>query len=295
MNLRQLQYFVAVAEEQHFGRAAMRLHMAQPPLSQQIRGLEADLGVQLLRRTTRRVELTEAGAAYLERARAIIAAVDDAGHLARLVGGGSVGRLSIGCVGSATYSLLPALARGLSQELPGVDFAFRGEMLVPDEVSGLRSGTIDIALLRPPVADSSIAVHHLRQERLVVALPSEHPLASRRGVAVRDLRDQPLIMHSARRDSVMADAVLRLCRAAGFEPTVRHEVDETSTLVALVAGGLGAAIVPEPVSALKLGGVTYVPLSDREAVVELAVAHLADRTEPHLERAVATVRRLVTE
>lgn len=103
-----------------------------------------------------------------------------------------------------------------------------------------------------------------------------------------------LIMHSTRRDSVMSDVVLRLCRAAGFEPIVRHEVDETSTLVTLVAGGLGAAIVPEPVSALKLGGVTYVPLSDRKAVTELAVAHLADRAEPHLERAVATIRRLVT-
>ena len=172
MNLRQLRYFVAVAEEQHFGRAAVRLHMAQPPLSQQIRALEGDLGVQLLRRTTRRVDLTEAGAAYLERARSILAAVDDAGHLARLVAAGSVGRLAIGCVGSATYSLLPPWPAACPQELPGVDFAFRGEMLVPDEVSGLRSGEIDIALLRPPVADSSIAVHHLRDERLVVALPA---------------------------------------------------------------------------------------------------------------------------
>src|SRR5690625_7877051 len=107
MNLRQMRYFVAVAEERHFGRAAARLHMAQPPLSQQIRSLEDDLGVQLLRRTTRRVELTEAGAAYLERAREILAAVDAAGHEARRVAAGSVGRLAVGCVGSATYSLLP--------------------------------------------------------------------------------------------------------------------------------------------------------------------------------------------
>ena len=295
MNLRQLQYFMAVAEEQHFGRAAARLHMAQPPLSQAIRNLERDLGVQLLHRTTRRVDLTAAGAAYLEQARAILSAVDDAGHLARLVAAGSVGRLAIGCVGSATYSLLPTLARGLAAELPGVDFAFRGEMLVPDEVSALRSGEIDIALLRPPVADASIAVHHLRTERLVVALPAEHPLAARRRIAVRDLRGEPMIVHSARRDSVMSDVVLHLCRSAGFEPAVRHEVDETSTLVTLVAGGLGVAIVPEPVTALQLGGVVYVPLSDREARTELAVAHLADRTEPHLERAVAAVRSLVTE
>ena len=293
MDLRQLRYFVAVAEERHFGRAAARLHMAQPPLSQQIRALEADLGVQLLHRTTRRVDLTEAGAAYLERAREILDSVDDAGHEARRVAAGAVGRLAVGCVGSATYSLLPVLAHGLSEELPGIDFAFRGEMLVPDQVRALRDGDIDIALLRPPVTDPVVAVQVLRRERLVVALPADHPLAGRRRLPTRALRDQPLITHSGRRDSVMSDLVLRLCRAAGFEPRVRHEVDETSTLVTLVAGGLGVAIVPEPVTALPLAGVVYRPLADRGATTELAVAHLADRTEPHLRRAVETVTALV--
>jgi DNA-binding transcriptional LysR family regulator len=293
MDLRQLRYFVAVAEERHFGRAAARLHMAQPPLSQQVRSLEADLGVQLLHRTTRRVELTDAGAAYLDRARAILGAVDEAGHEARRVAAGSVGRLAIGCVGSATYSLLPALARGLSEELPRVDFAFRGEMLVPDQIRCLRSGEVDIALLRPPVADPSIAVQVLRRERLVAALPAEHPLAARRRFGVSRLRDEPLIVHSSRRDSVMSETVMRLCRAAGFEPRIRHEVDETSTLVTLVAGGLGVGIVPEPVSALQLEGVAYRSLTDRDATTELAVAHLADRSEPHLQRAVEAVTRLV--
>lgn len=295
MDLRQLRYFVAVAEERHFGRAAARLHMAQPPLSQAIRGLETDLGVQLLERTTRRVDLTEAGAAYLEQARKILAEVEEAGHQARRVAAGSVGRLALGCVGSATYSLLPALARGLSEQLPGIDFAFRGEMLVPDQVRALHAGEIDIALLRPPVADTAIAVQILRRERLVVALPADHHLATRRRISAKDLRDEPLIVHSSRRDSVMFDVVARLCRTAGFEPNIRHEVDETSTLVTLVAGGLGAAIVPEPVSALQLGGVVYLPLAGRDATTELAVAHLADRTEPHLQRAVAAVVQLVRQ
>jgi len=191
--------------------------------------------------------------------------------------------------------LLPALARGLSEELPGVDFAFRGEMLVPVQIRSLRSGDIDIALLRPPVADSSIVVQVLRRERLVVALPADNPLAARRRIAVKSLRGEPLIVHSGRRDAVMFETVLRLCRAAGFEPAIRHEVDETSTLVTLVAGGLGAAIVPRPVSALGLGGVVYVPLTDRDATTELAVAHLADRTEPHLQRAIRTVARIVRQ
>ncbi len=293
MDLRQLRYFVAVAEERHFGRAAARLHMAQPPLSHQIRNLERDLGVQLLERTTRRVDLTEAGAAYLEQARKILAEVEEAGHEARRVAAGSVGRLAVGCVGSATYSLLPTLARGLCEQLPGIDFAFRGEMLVPDQIRGLRSGEIDIALLRPPVADTFVAVQVLRRERLVVALPADHHLATRHRISAKDLRDEPLIVHSSRRDSVMFETVLRLCRAAGFEPTIRHEVDETSTLITLVAGGLGSAIVPEPVSALQLGGVVYVSLADRDATTQLAVAHLADRAEPHLQRAVAALTRLV--
>jgi len=293
MDLRHLRYFVAVAEERHFGRAAARLHMAQPPLSQAVRQLEAELGVELLHRTTRRVDLTEAGAAYLQRARDVLAAVEEAGHEARQVAAGQVGRLSVGCVGSATYSLLPTLARGLSAELPGIDFAFRGEMLVPDQLRQLRSGEVDLALLRPPVADPAIAVRVLRRERLVVALPSEHRLAARRRLRVADLRDEPLIVHSGRRESVMHSTVLRLCRAAGFEPRVRHEVDETSTLVTLVAGGLGAAVVPEPVSALRLDRVSYVGLGGPDCVTELAVAHLADRGEPHLLRAVAAVQALV--
>jgi DNA-binding transcriptional LysR family regulator len=288
--LRHLRYFVAVAEERHFGRAADRLHMAQPPLSQAIRQLEADLGITLLHRTTRRVDLTDAGAAYLARTRAILAEVDEAAHEARLVAAGSVGHLAIGCVGSATYSLLPALSRRLAEELPGVDYSFRGEMLAPDQVAALRAGTIDVALLRPPVADLSVTVTPLRRDRLVVALPADHPLARRRQVRVADLHDAPLIVHSAERRSVMYDVVVGLFRDAGVEPHVRHEVGETSTLVTLVAGGLGVALVPEPVTALTLDGVVYRPLVRPVAAIELALAHRADRAEPHLLRTVDVIR-----
>jgi DNA-binding transcriptional LysR family regulator len=292
MDLRHLRYFAAVAEERHFGRAAERLHMAQPPLSQAVRQLETELGVTLLQRTTRRVELTEAGAAYLARARAILADVEEAGHEARLVAAGAVGRLSVGCVGSATYSLLPALSRHLAAELPGVDFAFRGEMLAPHQVEALRAGDIDVALLRPPVADLSLAVATLRRDRLVVALPADHRLAARRQVRVADLRGVDLIVHAAEHRSVMYDVVTGLFRDAGVEPHVRHEVGETSTLVTLVAGGLGVAVVPEPVTALALAGVVYRPLVRPAATVELAVAHRAERTEPHLLRTVDIIRGL---
>ncbi|MHA5053685.1 LysR substrate-binding domain-containing protein [Streptomyces sp. SD15] len=292
MNLRHLRYFVAVAEECHFGRAADRLHMAQSPLSQAIRQLEAELGVELLHRTTRRVDLTDAGRAYLARARAILADVDEAAHEVRRVAAGAVGHLAIGCVGSATYSLLPALSRRLATELPGVDFAFRGEMLVPDQVEALRSGEIDIALLRPPVADPSLTVTLLRRDRLVVALPADHPLAQRKQVRVADLARSDFIVHSADRRSVMYGVVLGLLRDAGIDPHIRHEVGETSTLVTLVAGGLGVAVVPEPVTALALAGVAYRPLVRPAVTVDLAVAHRSDRTEPHLGRTIDVIRRM---
>lgn len=293
MDLRHLRYYVTVAEELHFGRAARRLHMAQPPLSQAIRQLEAELGVELLHRTTRSVALTDAGRAYLERARAILAEVDDAALQAQRVAAGAVGHLAIGCVGSATYSLLPALSRQLSEDLPGIDFSFRGEMLVPDQVAALRAGTIDLALLRPPVTDPTLELHTLRRDRLVVALPEAHPLAARARVRPQQLRDVDLIVHSAERHSVMYDVALGLLHEAGVQPRIRHEVGETSTLITLVAGGLGVAIVPEPVTALALKGVVYRPLSGTTAHVDLAVAHRTDRTESHLRRTVAAIRALV--
>ncbi|GAB7003429.1 LysR substrate-binding domain-containing protein [Nocardioides sp. AN3] len=290
MELRHLRYFVAVAEERHFGRAAERLHMAQPPLSQSIRQLESELGVVLLHRTTRRVELTEAGVAYLARARSVLAELEDASQEVRRVAAGAVGHLAIGGVGSATYSVLPALSRHLAAELPGVDFAFRGEMLAPDLVEALRQGGIDVALLRSPVADLSLTVAPLRRDRLVVALPADHRLATRRQVRVADLAEVDLIVHSADRRSMMYDIVIRLFRDAGIDPHVRHEVGETSTLVTLVAGGLGVAVVPEPVTALALDGVVYRPLVRPAVSIELAVAHRTDRTEPHLLRTVDVIR-----
>jgi DNA-binding transcriptional LysR family regulator len=290
--LRHLRYFVTVAEEQHFGRAAERLHMAQPPLSQQIRRLEADVGVELFVRTTRRVDLTDAGRVYLERAHTILASVENAAVEARRVAAGVVGHLVLGCVGSATYSVVPALSRRLTEELPGVDFSFRGEMLVSEQVDALRERTIDVALLRPPVMDSALTVTPLRKERLVVAVPNDHRLASRKQLRVTDLADTDLIMHSAGRGSAMYDVVRRLFGEAGLAPSVRHEVGDTSTLVTLVAGGLGVAVVPDPVSALALDGVAFVPLRPI-TTIELAVAHRAGLPEPHLRRTLDLVAAVV--
>ena len=156
MELRQLRYFVAVAEERHFGRAAERLHIAQPPLSQQIRRFEAELGEPLLYRTTRSVELSPAGEVLLERAREILAAVDSAIDDARRAARGEYGRLAIGFTGSSTYEMLPSLAAALRHELPGVMLDLRGELLTPAQVAQLIDGTLDLGLLRPPVHEREL-------------------------------------------------------------------------------------------------------------------------------------------
>lgn len=295
MELRHLRYFRAVAEEKHFGRAADRLHMAQPPLSQQIRQLEAELGVTLLHRTTRRVDLTPAGEAYLVRVRAILQAVDAAGEEAKRIGSGLEGQLVIGCVGSATYSLLPALARALRTQLPGVDFAFQGEMLTPDQVAALRDGSIDLALMRPPGDPGEYAdleVVSLREEKYIVALPEGHRLANRTRVRLADLRDEDLIMHTGHGKSAMHDVVMALFRDAGIEPTILHEVAETSTLVTFVAAGLGVAVVPEPVSELVVAGTIYRPLATR-ARIDLVVATRTDDHSALLARTLGVLRRQV--
>ena len=295
VELRHLRYFRTVAEEKHFGRAAARLHMAQPPLSQQIKQLESELGVALLRRTTRRVDLTPAGEAYLVRVRAILQAVDAAGEEAKRIGSGLEGRLVVGCVGSATYSLLPALARALREQLPGVDFAFQGEMLTPDQIAALRDGSIDLALMRPPgdaTEHGDLTVVTLREEKYVVALPEDHRLAARSRVRMADLRDEGLIVHSGHGRSAMYDAVVGLCREAGFEPVIRHEVAETSTLVTFVAAGLGVAVVPEPVAELVVAGATYRPLASR-ARMELVVATRAGDDSAALARTLRVLRRQV--
>ena len=292
MELRHLRYFRAVAEELHFGRAAERLHIAQPPLSQQIRQLERELEVSLFTRSTRRVELTAAGEAYLERAVAVLDAVDDAGQQARRIAQGVEGHLTIGCVGSATYSVLPRLVRALRDELPHVEISIRGEMLAPAQLDALRAGDVDIALLRPPVDDVAIRVEVLRRDRLIAALPAEHLLARRDLLRVGELRDEDFIAHAGRGRSVMGGLLAAICADAGFAPRIRHEVSETSTLVTLVAAGLGVAVVPAPTADLDIAGVTYRQLEPASLGVDLVAAHLVDAPSPAIERALGVLRRI---
>lgn len=292
MELRHLRYFRAVAEELHFGRAAERLLIAQPPLSQQIRQLERELGVTLLTRSTRSVELTPAGRAYLHRTVQILDAVDDAAEQARRIADGTEGRLTIGCVGSATYSLLPQLVRALGEVLPGADIRVRGEMLAPAQLQALLAGTIDLALLRPPVLERGVATETVRQDRLLAALPADHRLANRKSLTVADLRDEDFVAHAGGGQSVMGSVLTAACADAGFVPRVRHQVGETSTLVTLVAAGLGVAIVPAPTAALDIAGVSYRPLQPRTLAVDLVAAWAEAVQNPMIPRVLSVLGEL---
>jgi DNA-binding transcriptional LysR family regulator len=292
VELRHLRYFCAVAEELHFGRAAERLHMAQPPLSQQILQLERELGVTLLVRSTRKVELTPAGDAYLKHVVAILDAVDEAGAQARRIAEGVEGHLAIGCVGSATYSLLPRLVRALRDELPGVDVSVRGEMLAPAQIAALLTGEIDLALLRPPVEQPGVLVETVRRDRLLVALPEGHALATRDDLSVSDLRDEEFVAHAGHGRSVMSSILTAMCADAGFVPRIRHEVEETSTLVTLVSAGLGVAIVPEPTAALDIAGVCYRPLTPDALGVDLDVARAARANSSLLDNVLTVLRQV---
>jgi len=291
VELRHLRYFIAVAEERHFGRAARRLHISQPPLSQQIRRFEAELGEPLLDRTTRSVELAPAGEVLLERGREILAAVDSAIDDARRAARGEFGRLAIGFTGSCTYAMLPALAAALRHDLPGVVLDLQGELLTPAQVARLVDGTLDLGLLRPPVHQRDLCTETLRSEPLIAVLPESHPLADSEAIPLERLEGEPFVTYPSHFRSVVHDAVEDACAAHGFKPLAAHEVAETSTLVSFVAAGLGVSLVPASVGMMTVQGAVYRALAHDTTHVELAVAWRRDDDRPVLARTLEVIRR----
>lgn len=288
MELRHLRYFVVVADTCHFGQAAERLQMAQPPLSQQIRQLEAELGVELLARTTRSVRLTAAGEAFLADARRILAAVDDAARRARRFAEGKAGTLRIGLTGTASYTQLPVLARLVKQHLPGVALDIHTEMLTPAIETALDTGELDIGVLRPPVREDSLELRPIAREQFVVALPDGHRLTAQASVTVGELRGEDFIMYPAASRSVVNDAVIRACNAADFHPHVAHESTKTSTQLSLVAAGLGVAVLPGSVRGIALDGVQYRTVDGSDSV-ELALAWRRNDVSPLVDAFLAAL------
>ncbi len=282
MEIRQLQYFVAVAQTRHFGRAAERLHMAQSPLSQAIRQLEAQLGATLFDRTTRRVELTPAGEALLLDAERILGSIEAAQTRVRLVGAGRTGLLRVGATGLAAYRQLPQLARIATRELPGLELRFEPDLLTPAQEQALEEDRIDLAVLRPPLRRAGLASRLVARERLVVAVPQSHRLAGDEPVRLAELRDEDFVVYGVP-DSVVDGAVTQACLSAGFLPRRVHAAAQTSILLTLVAAGLGVAVLPEAALALRVQGVQLIPVAD-EVSIDLAIAWRREDPSPALAR-----------
>jgi DNA-binding transcriptional LysR family regulator len=287
MELRLLRYFVAVAEEQHFGRAATRLHMAQPGLSHQIRRLEHDLGAELFLRTTRRVELTDAGRILLGDARQILAHADRASAAVAQAVQGEVGLVRIGFVSSAALATTPRLAHALHARAPGLKLQL-DELTTETQLDLLRDGGLDVGLVREVAAAPGLVVQPLLRERLYVALHHSHRLAAHRSVALEQLAGEPFIVFPRERVSLLYDHIAGLCQAAGFTLSAAQEAVQFITILGLVAGNAGVAIVPEPLRALQLPGLRYLPLEDEAAASLVSIAYRPGVRSPAVQKVLAT-------
>ncbi|MGA2014212.1 MAG: LysR substrate-binding domain-containing protein [Solirubrobacteraceae bacterium] len=289
MELRQLRYFVAVAEELHFRRAAARLHISQPPLSQQIAALERELGLSLLTRSRRRVELTPAGEAFLRDARAALAELELATARARAIDAGQAGVLRINFVGSALLSIVPAAVQRFRRARPGVEIELH-ERSTAEQLRALESGVIDIGLVRPPIdAEPWLRAERVMRERTIAVIPAGSPLAALKQIPLKRLAAEPLVLFPRGQAPGYHDLLIGRMAATGTSPQIVQYAPEMLTIIGLVAAGIGVSPVPASVAHLALDGVTYRPLRGAPDT-ELVAVTRADNQSPLVRAFVADAR-----
>ncbi len=256
MELRRIKYFLAVAEELHFGRAASRLGIAQPPLSRQIAALEADIGAQLFDRSRGQIRLTQAGEVLERHARVLEERLDAAIRETRQVGAGGAGRLRVAFVGSASHGVLPSLIKSYRSQFPDVELALSA-MNNAELHSALVQREIDIAVARPDLMNDDLRREPLMEEPLILALPDTTPLASRETIRFADLADQTFVLYPRRPRPSYADGVIAICREEGFEPAALELAQDYQTAISLVSVGVGISVVPQSVSQTTRPGVVF--------------------------------------
>ena len=290
--LRQLRYFVAVAEEMHFGRAARRLHMTQPPLSQAIQALEAQLGTPLFSRTRRSVALTAAGQTLLPEVQRLLQQVEGLAGLAQSAAAGESGRLSIAFVPMADYSVLPTALREFRAALPSVHLDLQ-EATTDVQIELLASGRIDIGFLLPPLPDklnAEVDYLPLTSEPLVLALP-EGTATTKTKMSLKRCADLPLIIFPRRMSPAFHDLILGCLRDAGLSPRIGQEAIQMQTIVSLVSAGMGFALVPQSVSNMKRPGVEYRAMQEISPWVEIGLAWRRDNSSPVLSAFLELMRK----
>jgi DNA-binding transcriptional LysR family regulator len=292
MDIRQLRYFIAVAEELNFTRAAERLHMAQPPLSTQIRSLEDEIGAQLFIRDKRRVYLTPAGQELLGRARAVLDATAQAKTAARHAAQGVIGRLALGYTASSMFTeRLPGAIRRYIGAHPHVELSLR-EMASLDQLYALRERELDVGILRKPDVSppDGVTIEPWYRAPLVAAIPKDHALAGRAGIRIKDLRDEALITYPRDAGIGLYWPVMQLCADAGFRPHIVREAREPSVMIGLVSAGIGIALVPHDTQCIRLEGVAYQRILNSDAVSTLSLAYRAAEANEHVKGLLGVLR-----
>jgi len=289
MELRHLRYFVAVAEELHFGRAAQRLLMAQQPLSRQIRDLEAEIGVDLFHRTKRTIRLTEAGQVFLTEARKTLQQAEQAIILAQQTGRGEIGKFAVGFTGPALNTVLPKVVRRFKEKHPQIELTLE-RLQTNEQVEALRSQQIQAGLLHPPIADDSLSLNVIHREGLVAVLPDSHRLARSKHISISKLAHEPFIFYPRHIGPVLYDRILSLCQQAGFSPKIVQEVAPQQTILGLVAAEVGISLLHASAASVAPVGVVLRPIVEPTPELELAVAWNSETTNPVLPAFLAIVR-----
>ncbi|MCU4182480.1 LysR family transcriptional regulator [Bosea sp. BH3] len=292
--LSQLRCFVAVAEELHFGRAAARLNMTQPPLSRQIQILERILDVALLERSNRTVRLTPAGHSFLAEARRLLKLAESAALLAKRVAKGKAGSINIGFTAASAYSYVPQLVAACRRELPEVEIALK-EMVSGDQLKRLDSGEIDVGLLRPPVPRTGLRAFRVCAEAMIAAVPTGHPLARAEALSLEELAAEPFITYAPYEARYFHDLVVELFTRAGLVPDYVQHLAQIHSILAMVHSGVGVAMVPEAAVSLHFSGVVLRPLAlPQQRRAELYFVSREDNDNPLLPTIATLARELAT-
>ena len=292
MKLHFLRYFVVLAEELHFGRAAARLAITQPPLSSAIKSLEQELEVQLLIRDSKHVELTQPGVAFLDEARQILERVDNASRVARVVATGKRGRLEIGTTGSLVYREVPRIVRRFHAEAPEVDLQLR-ESSSAEQLDELLRGQLHAGFVNAETVPPQLASLALPRDDFVVCLPHDHPLAMRRRIDLRRLADECFVMFSRTVAPANYDNVIAIFSRAGIHPQTAHAARQWLTIVAMVANGLGVSLVPRSLARSKVDGVRFVSIAGEPGTTPARLAWNPRFCPPTLESFVRCAQRLL--
>lgn len=287
-----LRYFSVLGEELHFGRAAERLAITQPPLSSAIKALEQELGVQLLERDSRRVRLTPAGAAFLVEANQILERIDNASSLARAVAGGLRGRLEVGVTGSLIYRQVPEIVKAFRRAMPGVDVMLR-EMSTTDQTTALLHGQLHAGFINAAAVPPQLSSVPLPSDEFVICLPARHPKAKAASVKLTALADEQFVMFSRDVAPANHDNVIAIFSQAGIHPTTVHAARQWLTIIAMVAHGLGVALVPRSLSRSQVSGVAFARLQGVTQGSPAVLAWNPDHAAPAVDSFVALTREHV--